>query len=110
VDTQLAVANNKYGITYSGIGHAASGVRALPIALKDGEPFIMPTDQNVANGKYPLARYLYLYVNKPPGKPLPITLQEYLKFAYSQAGQVVVENDGFIPLAPDVLTREREKF
>jgi len=110
VDTQLAVANNKYGMTYSGIGHAASGVRALPIAMKEGEPFVMPTDQNVSNGQYPLARYLYLYVNKPPGKPLPITLQEYLKFAYSQSGQSIVENDGFIPLAADVLVREREKF
>jgi phosphate transport system substrate-binding protein len=110
VDTQVAVANNKYGMTYSGIGHAAAGVRPLPIALKDGEPFIMPTDQNVANGKYPLARYLYLYVNKAPGKPLPGTLQAYLKVAYSPSGQAVIENDGFIPLASEVLAREREKF
>jgi len=110
VDTQIAVANNKYGITYSGIGHAASGVRPLPIALNEGQPFVMPTDENVSSGKYPLVRYLYLYVNKPPGKPLPTTLQEYLKFAYSQTGQLVVENDGFIPLVPDVLAREREKF
>jgi phosphate transport system substrate-binding protein len=110
VDTQLAVANNKYGMTYSGIGHTASGVRPLPIALKEGEPFIMPTDENVANGQYPLTRYLYLYVNKAPGKPLPGTLKEYLKVAYSQTGQAVVENDGFIPLAADLLAREREKF
>jgi phosphate transport system substrate-binding protein len=110
VNTQLAVANNRYGMTYSGIGHAAAGVRPLPVAMKEGEPFILPTDQNVANGQYPLARYLYLYVNKPPGKPLPDTLQEYLKFAYSQSGQAVVENDGFIPIAADVIAREREKF
>jgi len=110
VDTQLAVANNKYSMTYSGIGHAASGVRQLPIALKEGEPYILPTDENVANGKYLLARYLYIYVNKPPGKLLPGTLQEYLKLAYSQPGQAVVENDGFILLAADVLAREREKF
>lgn len=110
VDTQLAVANNKYGMTYSGIGHATSGVRQLPIALKEGEPFVLPTDENVANGKYPLTRYLYMYVNKPPGKPLPGTLQEYLKFAYSQSGQAVIENDGFIPLASDALIREREIF
>jgi phosphate transport system substrate-binding protein len=110
VDTQVAVANNKYGMTYSGIGHAAAGVRPLPISLKAGEPFIMPSDENVASGKYPLARYLFLYVNKAPGKPLPGTLQKFLEFAYSQSGQAVVENDGFIPLTSDAIIREREKF
>ena len=110
VDTQLAVANNKYGMTYSGIGHTLAGARPVPIAMREGEPYIMPNSENAANGSYPLARFLYLYVNKPPGKNLPITLQEFLKYAYSRSGQAVVENDGFIPLAMEQINREREKF
>jgi phosphate transport system substrate-binding protein len=42
----------------------------VPLAAKPGQPFIEPTQANTKNGTYPLWRYLYIYVNQAPGKPL----------------------------------------
>jgi len=92
------VTEDRGGIGYSGIGYRTSGVRALPLSEKLGEPFMEPTFTNASAGKYPLARFLYVYVNKAPGKPLPPLVGEFLKFIYSQQGQMVVIKDGYFPL------------
>ena len=99
------IANDLYGIGYSGVGYLNASVRALPIAEKIGEPFIEPHYENVINGTYPLARLLKIYINKHPNKPLdPLTL-EFLKFALSKQGQEIVAKDGFFPLNQDLVER-----
>lgn len=55
---------DRYGIGYSGIGYATSGVRAVPLARAEGEPYIDTSTENVISGEYPLARFLYVYINK----------------------------------------------
>src|SRR5438552_11290452 len=60
---------DRYGIGYSGIGYATAGVRAVPLAEKDGGKCVEATADNAYSGSYPLARFLYVYVNKAPGKP-----------------------------------------
>jgi len=45
-----------------------------------------------------LARFLYVYVNKEPNKPLAPLEREFIKLVLSQAGQEVVLKDGYIPL------------
>jgi len=87
------------GMGYSGIGYKTSGVRALPLASKQGQPFVEPTFENAAKGAYPLARFLYVYVNKAPNKPLPPLVEEFLKYVYSKEGQMVVIKDGYFPLS-----------
>lgn len=97
------VAADLAAIGYSGIGYATAGVRAVPLAEKAGEPFMEATYENCLEGTYPLARFLYIYVNKKPGQPLdPLTL-EFLKYALSQAGQEVVIKDGYFPLPASVV-------
>ena len=59
-----------------------------------------------AAGKYPLARFLYLYVNKAPGKPLPPLVAEFLKYVYSKAGQHIVIKDGYFPLPQTLISQE----
>jgi phosphate transport system substrate-binding protein len=91
-------------VGYSGIGYKTSGVRAVPLGEKEGK-FIEPTYENCVNGAYPLARYLYVYVNKKPGKPLdPLTL-EFLEFALSKQGQEIVIKDGYYPLTKEAQTQ-----
>lgn len=102
-----AVSTNINGIGYSGMGYNTSSVREVPIQNKDGE-FYMPTQANALSGKYPLARYLYVYVNKAPGKPLPPSQAEFLRMVLSQTGQRVVEKDGFIPLPVRDVVRTRQ--
>lgn len=98
------------GIGYSGIGYITSGVRAVPLAKKDGEPAFAANAENAANGKYPLARLLYLYVNKKPNAPLSPLEREFLKLVLSKQGQEAVLRDGYIPLPAAVAERERKKL
>jgi len=93
------VASDLYGIGYSGIGYKTSGVKAIAIAddQADGQLY-EPTAENCLSGDYPLARLLYVYVNKAPNQPLdPLTL-EFIKFVQSKQGQEVVVKDGYYPL------------
>ncbi|WP_341501832.1 phosphate ABC transporter substrate-binding protein PstS family protein [Gallaecimonas sp. GXIMD4217] len=90
---------------YSGIGYKTSGVRALPLS-KDGKHFIEATTENAATGKYPLSRYLYVYVNKHPNKPLDPMQVEFLKLVLSKQGQEIVAKDGYIPLPKAVVAKE----
>lgn len=92
------VAKEISAIGYSGIGYATSGVRAVPLSAKDGQPASAATYQNVLNGNYPLSRMLYIYVAKQPGKPLPKVTEEFLKYVLSKEGQQIVVKDGYDPL------------
>lgn len=91
------------GIGYSGIGYKTSGVKAVPLAKKKGEPFVEASPDNAIAGDYPLARFLYVYVNKHPNKPLPPLEREFIKMVLSKAGQEVVVKDGYIPLPSKVV-------
>lgn len=105
-----AVTNSLNGIGYSGIGYRTSGVRPLPLSLRDGEPAIEATAANAVSGTYPLARHLLIYVNKKPGMPLPPIEAEFLKLVLSAVGQDVVVKDGYIPLPAAMLQRELAKL
>jgi phosphate transport system substrate-binding protein len=104
------VTEDRAGIGYSGIGYLTSGVRALPLAEKEGMPFKAASQQNAEDGSYPIWRHLYLYVNKAPNKPLDPLMKEFLKFVYSKEGQQVVVKDGFFPLSAATMEKERKKL
>jgi phosphate transport system substrate-binding protein len=104
-----SVATGLNAIGYSGIGYKTSGVRALPLSAKDGGQFEEATEENAISGKYPLARVLYVYVNKAPNKPLSPMELEFLKMVLSKQGQQVVEKDGYIALPAKLAERELGK-
>ncbi len=92
------IEKDAYGIGYSGIGYATSGVRAVPLSPVDGQPAVAASSENAANGSYPLARFLHIYVNKAPSKSLDRLTAEYLRFILSTQGQRVIIKAGFDPL------------
>ncbi|HHM06036.1 MAG TPA: phosphate ABC transporter substrate-binding protein PstS family protein [Gammaproteobacteria bacterium] len=98
------------GIGYSGIGYKTSGVRAVPLAKKAGAKFVEAVPGNALSGKYPLSRFLYIYVNKHPNKPLPPLEREFIKMVLSRVGQQVVIKDGYIPLPARVVAKELAKL
>jgi len=100
-----SVTTSLNGIGYSGIGYKTSGVRALPLAKKAGQPLIKPTPANAVKGTYPLSRFLYVYVNKHPNKPLPPLEREFIRMVLSRIGQEVVVKDGYIPLPIKVIDK-----
>lgn len=101
-----AVAGSLNGIGYASIGFRASGVRLLPLAER-GERYVEPNATNVRNGSYPLARYLYIYVNKSPGQALEPLTAAFLDRVLSAQGQGLVSHDGYLPLPPDTLRKTR---
>jgi phosphate transport system substrate-binding protein len=96
------VADELGGIGYSGIGYVTSSVKALPIGDKP-ETLAEPTYENCLNGKYPMARFLYIYVNKQPGKPLDTLTGEFINYVLSKEGQEDVVKDKFFPLTAKLL-------
>lgn len=90
------------GVGYSGEGYKTSGVRMVPLSRKDGGELVEPSARNALSGKYPLARYLYIYVNKEPSRALPPLEKEFLRMVLSRVGQLTVVKDGYIPLPASV--------
>ena len=104
------VGEDRNGAGYSGIGYTTSGVRAVPLAAKDGDPFHEANYPNVINGSYPLSRFLFVYINREPSKPIDPLVKEFAKFVFSKEGQEVVIKDGFFPLPASVAKEELAKL
>ena len=93
------VTEDRYGIGYSGIGYKTSGVKTVPLAEDDKSPASDGSYADVLSGKYPLWRFLYIYVNKAPGKTLDPLVGEFVKLIMSKDGQEAVIKDGYMPLS-----------
>jgi len=104
------VSNDRAGIGYSGMGYRTAGVRILPLAPLGSTTAVEATVENVYAGTYPLSRYLYIYVNKAPGRPLDPLVKQFLLYVLSQEGQEVVVKDGFIPLMEEIVKVELKKL
>jgi phosphate transport system substrate-binding protein len=100
------VENDRFGIGYSGIGYATAGVRAVPIARNRGSQPVAASWENAANGRYPFARFLEIYVNKSPERRFDPLVREYLRFLLSAEGQEVVIRAGFHPLDAAEVSRQ----
>lgn len=103
------ITEDRFGIGYSGIGYKTSGVKAVALAETDKGPFSAGTYADVTSGKYPLWRFLFIYVNKAPGKPLDPLLGEFVKLMYSKEGQEAVVKDGYMPLPASVAKADLAK-
>jgi len=104
------VASDRYGIGYSGVGYATADVRAVPIAASAGEPCHPATAERAYAGEYPIARFLYVYLNKPPNAPLDPLRAEFVRFVYSRQGQEAVVKDGYFPVPASVAREDMTKL
>jgi len=104
-----SVSVDPFSAGYSGIGYKTSSVRALPLA-ESGTSFVAPTAENALAGEYPLARFLYIYVNKAPGKSLDPLTREFVKLILSKEGQQVVVKGGYFPIAKAVTDEDLKKI
>lgn len=103
-----SVARDIRGIAYAGVGYAAQrdDVKILRVMAEEGADAVKPTDETVANGTYPISRYLYNYTN---GKPEGVT-KAYLEFALSDGGQRIVEEVEYVALPADLIAEQLEKL
>jgi len=84
------------GVGYSGIGYKTSGVRAVPLVDREGA--IEATQENAESFKYPISRYLYVYINVNPATGPEPLVREFMRFVLSRQGQVDTAKDGYYPL------------
>ena len=99
------VASDKYAIGYSGIGYKTADVLAVPLAIEEGADMIEAAAKNAYTGEYPLARFLWMYVNAKPGKPLDPLRAEFIKLVFSSTGQAGVVEDGYFPITAEIAKR-----
>jgi phosphate transport system substrate-binding protein len=104
-----SISSTLNAIGYSGIGYRTSSVRAVPLSKKGGEAF-EASEENALAGKFPLARFFYVYVNKAPNQPLSPLDAEFIKLVLSKQGQDVVMKDGYIPLPSKVAEKAMKEL
>jgi phosphate transport system substrate-binding protein len=104
-----SISSTVNAIGYSGIGYKTSSVRAVPLSKKGGEAF-EANETNALAGKFPLARFFYVYVNKAPNKSLSPLDAEFVKLVLSKQGQEVVVKDGYIPLPKKVIDKTMKEL
>ncbi|NOT30323.1 MAG: phosphate ABC transporter substrate-binding protein [Planctomycetes bacterium] len=97
-----AVASDRYAMGYSGIGYKTADVKAVPLAANPGETFVAAEPANAYSGDYPLARFLFLYVNFKPKGALDPLRREFVKYVFSQQGQGDVIKDGYYPVTFEI--------
>jgi phosphate transport system substrate-binding protein len=89
------VSTTPTAIGYSGMGYATEHVKMLRLASEAGGPSFEPSVENTNNRSYPLARSLHLYtLGEPEG-----AVKTYIEWILSPAGQKVVADSGYVPLA-----------
>lgn len=86
-----AVSVDRHGIGFVGLPYIRQS-KALSV-MDGGESAIMPDDFTVATEDYTLARRLFLYLPEKPANPVA---QQFIDFALSRAGQMVVADTGFV--------------
>ena len=101
---------DRFAIGYSGVGYTTSGVRAVALSEKEGGKCVEATMENAYSGDYPLARFLYVYVNKAPGRTLDPLTFEYVRLVLSKEGQKIVIKDGYFPIPASISNQEIGKI
>lgn len=103
-----AIATDKAGIGYSGIGYKTADVKAVPLAADADSEFIPAEVDYAYSGDYPLSRMLLLTVNYKPGSKLDPLRAEFIKYVFSKEGQEIVIKDGYFPVPASVARKALE--
>jgi len=105
------MADHPGGLTYALLANVTPNVKVLKVSPTTGGTCYEPNTENVYAHRYPMSRYVYIYVNRKPGQPLAPKVKEFLKLVLSREGQdVVAKEQVFIPLQPAVVQEELKKL
>ena len=105
------VAKDPSAIGYAGFHNRQPGTHPVSIAVTPEGPFYEGTFDEVRSAVYPLTRFVYIYVDRPPDAPLASPVREFLRYVLSLEGQREVEHEGiFMPLPPRIAAQQRTKL
>lgn len=88
------IRQNPNAIGYDGLGYVTPDLKVIRVAAKPGGEYVMPTADTVVQGKYPIARGLYMVTR---GQPTG-AVADYLQWIKGPEGQAIVRQLGFVPL------------
>jgi len=101
------VAADRYGLCYAGPNNAQPHTKMLAVSPTGGASAVSLTRDHVLDHTYPLSRYLYIYINRPPGKPVERNTLEFLRVVLSRQGQeLITRRSPLLPLPPEVAREE----
>jgi len=95
------------GIGYSGVGYGTADVKAIQVRGSDGE---CHSTEEAPSGAYPIARFLYVYMNVDPNAQMEPLRAEFVRYVYSQQGQADVVRAGFFPVVQMIADQDLEAF
>ncbi|MCS6807608.1 MAG: phosphate ABC transporter substrate-binding protein [Bacteroidota bacterium] len=87
-----AVAKDPNAIGFGGIAYA-SGVKPAALAFNEYSRYVLPTEENILNGTYPVSRLLYFYMKERPHG----YTKQFIDWVLSKEGQSVVKEVGYLP-------------
>ncbi len=91
-----AVAQDKTGIGYVGLGYVTDAVAALAVAPEAGGEAVAASVETAADGTYALARPLFVYSADEPGELARL----FIAFCTSETGRDIASEMGFVPAQP----------
>ena len=107
----IDLANDPFGIGYSGVMFLNPGTKTLAIAERQGAPAVPIAIETVQNRTYPMLLEVYYYLDREPGKPVDPKLKEFLRFALSREGQEAIVKDGkYLPLTKAAVEEQLKKL
>jgi phosphate transport system substrate-binding protein len=107
-DVVQKVASDQAAIGFAAAMRAVPGVRVVPIAPRSGGAAVALTEANLMAGRYPLDRFLLVYVRAP----LSPVAREFLRLMLSREGQAVIaaSPQRYLPLSAREAALERAKL
>jgi phosphate transport system substrate-binding protein len=110
-----AISRDKYAIGWGALMHVDGtcvnpdgskcrsypNIKILAISWKTGGRPVPLSAADVRNRSYPLTRDAYIYVNKPPERPLDPKVREFIRFVLSRQGQEIIDKQGVYSPLPE---------
>lgn len=106
------VAADPLGIGITTLSQVGSTLKVIAVSGDVWRPPSAGSASDIAAGRYPYDRYLYVFVRREPGKPLDPLAKQFLELALSAEGQALIAEDahGFLPLNPTERSEELAKL
>jgi len=119
-----AIEKDRYGIGWGALMHVNGTcvnpdgskcpgypkVKVIAVSPPGGKAVALTAD-NVANRSYPLLRDAYIYVDKPPGRPMDRKVREFLRFVLSREGQQIISKNGpYSPISAEYIRVQLKKL
>lgn len=111
-DIVQRVSEDPAAIGITALNRQLSNVKVIALKNTDSGPAVRPTALDIAAGRYPLDRFIYIYLRNGKGLPLDEFGKDYMRMVLSEAGQQAIASEaaGYIPLNAGELAEERAKL